>query len=656
MNKLFYPRLALTNLRKNKSTYFPYILSSVVIISMFYIIQSLYHAVRGSDFFGASTMGDILDLGSYIVGIFAVIILFYTNGFLIKRRKKELGLYSILGMEKKHIARLLFGETLITTLFSLVLGLGVGILLSKLMFLILFNMTQLGILITFQISIPAIVSTILLFLGIFLLALLKNLLQIHVSNPIALLQSSRQGEKEPKTKWVLAILGLLCLAAGYIMTLMVKTPFEAVAVFFVAVILVIIGTYALFTAGSIALLKLLRKRKKFYYNPRNFISVSGMIYRMKQNAAGLASICILSTTVLVILSSTVSLYVGQQDILSLRYPRDIVTQVPYSEGIEETVVDTLAESAAEHSLTILNATVYHSLTFSAMQQENFMNTDPEENAVMNDAIYEVSLIPLEDYNRASGQNLTLEPGEVLLHTNLSPWQEPDIRIGNLIFSVRGTLEEAAPIQSQQLSQVMQVIVPDLNTLQQLSASVPSAGKVGFTYNFDVDGSDENIEKFCNDFPDAMTVAGCELSQADNVFSGQIDFKSTFGTLFFIGIFLGTLFTMATVLIIYYKQVSEGYDDHDRFEIMQKVGLSRQEVKKTIHKQIMLVFFLPLVTAVVHILVAFHVISKLLMAFGLLNTNLFLLCTLGTILVFALAYAIVYMMTAKTYYKLVQRKN
>ena len=301
MNKLFYPRLALTNLRKNKSTYFPYILSSVVIISMFYIIQSLYHAVRGSDFFGASTMGDILDLGSYIVGIFAVIILFYTNGFLIKRRKKELGLYSILGMEKKHIARLLFGETLITTLFSLVLGLGVGILLSKLMFLILFNMTQLGILITFQISIPAIVSTVLLFLGIFLLALLKNLLQIHVSNPIALLQSSRQGEKEPKTKWVLAILGLLCLAAGYIMTLMVKTPFEAVAVFFVAVILVIIGTYALFTAGSIVLLKLLRKRKKFYYNPRNFISVSGMIYRMKQNAAGLASICILSTTVLVIL-------------------------------------------------------------------------------------------------------------------------------------------------------------------------------------------------------------------------------------------------------------------------------------------------------------------------------------------------------------------
>ena len=263
---------------------------------------------------------------------------------------------------------------------------------------------------------------------------------------------------------------------------------------------------------------------------------------------------------------------------------------------------------------------------------------------------------MEDYNRATGQALTLLPGEVFLYTKLSPWNESSIQLGNQTLVVRGSLPEAAPIQSSELSQVIQVAVPDLNTLQTILNAFPEAEGIRYTYDFDLEGFEEEIRAFCSDFPNAMADAGCDLIQADNVYDGQQDFLTTFGTLFFIGLFLGVLFTMATVLIIYYKQVSEGYDDRERFEIMQKVGLSHQEVKKTIHKQILLVFFLPLLIAVVHIAVAFHVISMLLMAFGLLNTNLFFLCTLGTILVFALAYVLVYAMTARTYYRLVQRKN
>lgn len=656
MSKLFYTRLAFTNLRKNKSTYFPYLLSSVVIISMFYIIQSLYYAATDAEFYGAGTMGSVLELGSYVVGLFAVLLLFYTNGFLIKRRKKELGLYSILGMEKRHIACLLLCETLLTTLISLLLGLALGLLLSKLMFLLLNNITQFSIQIAFQISLPPMLNTILLFLVIFLLTLLYNLRHIHISNPITLLQSSRQGEKEPKTKWPLALFGLLCIAGGYTITLLVQTPFEAVTLFFAAVILVILGTYSLFTAGSIALLKFLRSRKKFYYNPRNFISVSGMIYRMKQNAAGLASICILSTAVLVILSSTVSLYAGQQEILDHRYPRDIVTHSAYREGIERNAQQAANETAKLHSLKIRNAVSYRSLSFVAAQEGAVMNPEPKEGSTSPSQIYEVVLFPLEDYNRATGQALTLLPGEVFLYAKLSPWKESSIQLGNQTLAVRGSLPEAAPIQSSQLSQVIQVAVPDLNTLQTILADFSSAETIRYTYDFDLEGPEEGLRAFCSDFPNAMANAGCDLIQADNVYDGQQDFLTTFGTLFFIGIFLGVLFTMATVLIIYYKQVSEGYDDRERFDIMQKVGLNRQEVKKTIHKQILLVFFLPLLTAVVHIAVAFHVISKLLMAFGLLNTNLFFLCTLGTVLVFALAYVLVYAMTAKTYYRLVQRKS
>ncbi len=656
MSKLFYTRLAFTNLRKNKSTYFPYLLSSVVIISMFYIIQSLYYAATDAEFYGAGTMGSVLELGSYVVGLFAVLLLFYTNGFLIKRRKKELGLYSILGMEKRHIARLLLCETFLTTLISLMLGLALGLLLSKLMFLLLNNITQFSIQITFQVSLPPMLNTVLLFLVIFLLTLLYNLRHIHISNPITLLQSSRQGEKEPKTKWPLALFGLLCIAGGYTITLLVQTPFEAVALFFAAAILVILGTYSLFTAGSIALLKFLRSRKKFYYNPRNFISVSGMIYRMKQNAAGLASICILSTAVLVILSSTVSLYAGQQEILGHRYPRDIVTQSAYSEGVELKIQQASNETAQMYSLEVYNAVSFRSLSFVAAKEGGVMNTEPKEGSISASQIYEVVLFPVEDYNRATGQALTLLPGEVFLYTKLSPWNESSIQLGNQTLVVRGSLPEAAPIQSSQLSQVIQVAVPDLNTLQTILNAFPEAEGIRYTYDFDLEGFEEEIRAFCSDFPNAMADAGCDLIQADNVYDGQQDFLTTFGTLFFIGLFLGVLFTMATVLIIYYKQVSEGYDDRERFEIMQKVGLSHQEVKKTIHKQILLVFFLPLLIAVVHIAVAFHVISMLLMAFGLLNTNLFFLCTLGTILVFALAYVLVYAMTARTYYRLVQRKN
>ncbi|WP_406542331.1 FtsX-like permease family protein [Clostridium ljungdahlii] len=324
MNKLFYPRLAVINIKKNSKTYFPFILTCICTIMMFYIMHaiSINKGLDGAS--GSESLKTLLFLGTIVIGIFSAIFLFYTNSFLIKRRKKEIGLYNVLGLEKKHIAKILFFECIFTSVISLTAGLIGGIILNKLMFLLLIKMLNFKVSFGFSISVPSIIKTLIVFCSIFFVTLLSNLFQIKILKPIELLKGSEQGEKEPKTKWIMTIIGLAALCGGYGIALNVKSPLAALNLFFGAVILVMIGTYALFTAGSIAVLKFLRKQKNFYYKTGHFISVSGMMYRMKQNAVGLANICILSTAVLVMLSTTISLYAGMEDILKLRYPRDIV--------------------------------------------------------------------------------------------------------------------------------------------------------------------------------------------------------------------------------------------------------------------------------------------------------------------------------------------
>ena len=658
MRKLLYPRLAAQNIRKNKSTYFPYILSCITMIALFFSLVSIRDMVSDGSFYGIEQIGQILETCTPIAAIFTAIILFYTNSFVMKRRKKELGLYSILGMEKRHIARVLFFEVLYSGGISLLFGLLAGALFSRLMFLVLLKMVGLQVGISLAFSWHALGLTAALFTGAFLLTMVFNLLQIHAASPIALMQGSRQGEKEPKTKWLLAILGTLCLAGGYTMALMAETPVEALNLFFFAVLLVIIGTYALFTAGSIALFKLLRKKKAFYYNPRNFISVSGMIYRMKQNAAGLASICILSTAVLVVLSATVSLYLGEEDIIHNRYPREVAARVVNNEAAQDTVLSAVDNLARKHGVALQNQVYYRSFFTATIKDGQTFLTESDGAGFSIRDYYEVYLIPLEDYNRQYTLDKTLEPGEVLLCSDTS-FEGDTLTFAGNTYRIREKIEGTELTGKQQVTHAVNIILPSMQELESVLQNLPSTNtrplQTYFDYSFDLQGDEYNTDQFLLYLTDTLKATDCKVETVKNVYEARDSFLSLYGTLFFIGIFFGLLFMIATVLIIYYKQVSEGYDDRERYQIMQKVGLSKQEIKKTIHKQVLMVFFLPLVTAVVHSLVAFPCLSKVFVTMGLTNTTLYLICLAGTVLVFAAAYAIVYSLTAKTYYRLVERK-
>jgi len=657
MSKMFYPKLALINIRKNGKTYFPYILTCIGTIIMFYIMHFLSVNDGLDKMSGGNDLKFILNLGTYVIGLFSVIFLFYTNSFLIKRRKKELGLYNILGMEKKHIAKVLFWETIFISFISMAFGLLGGIGTSKLMFLLLLKILHFEVPMGFFVSIQSLAITALLFLIIFALALLNNLRQIHLSKPIELLQGGQVGEKEPKTKWLLALFGTCCLAGGYYIALTTESPLEALFLFFIAVILVIIGTYALFTAGSIALLKILRKNKKFYYKIGNFTSISGMIYRMKQNAVGLANICILSTFVLVMVSTTVSLYIGMDDLLRTRFPRDIVINAfDVSEETSEALNNMVAEETERLDITMKDKVHYRYMSFTMIQDENsFIAT--RSNTMTVDGICVLELIPLDEYNRMENRSVTLEKNEILLFSLKDAITSDTINISGNSFKIKERLAKLSidSTSSAMLFNTYYIIVPDAATIDNLyHSSTENEGDMGnlsYYFAFDAEGTVEDeiaLTKVLRQKIKEIGVAGF----AEGAEASRESFYSVYGGLFFLGIFLGTLFIMATVLIIYYKQISEGYDDKGRFEIMQKVGMSKSEVRKSIRSQVLMVFYLPLATAVVHIAFAFKVITKLLALLNLTNVPLFALCTIGTILVFGIFYGIVYALTARVYYQIV----
>lgn len=661
MHKALYPRLAVTNLKKNGSTYFPYMLTCVCCVLNFYTMHTMASNPGLQRMPGASSLSAILWLGVWILGLFSTVLIFYTNGFLIKRRKKELGLYSILGMEKKHIARVLLYETLFSSVLSLFIGLAGGLVIGRLLFMLLLNILRFSVPVVYSVPPASLTATALVFALIFGLTLLTNLRQIRLVNPIALLQGSRQGEKEPKASWILAVGGLLSLGGGYAISLTVKSPLDALLLFFLAVILVIAGTYCLFTAGSIAVLKLLKRNKRFYYKPDNFISVSGMMYRMKQNAVGLGNICILSTMVLVTISTTVSLYIGQEDILRRRFPMDMtITEEDASASIEP-LEKLVKEGAAAHGVRLEERYLYHSRQLFLYEEGgryvNASQIDTSKADVHRIAFAEV--IPLDDYAAMGGGAYTLEDGEILL------FSDDAAGYGRSVFSLLGkdyrVKEELAGIPiSRQVKNAVQtqfiLIVRDMETAEALMREfyqpedeIPIA--LPRRLSFRLEGTDEHclalaeeVQKGLRDRP-GVSVSSLHLERQS--------WYASFGGFLFIGIFLGLMFMMAAVLIIYYKQISEGYDDHDRFQIMQKVGMSRGEVRAAIRKQILLVFFLPLLVAALHMAMAMPVLTQLLALFSLYNVPLILLCMGATLLVFAGLYALVYTLTAKTYYTLVQ---
>lgn len=598
MNNFIYEKLAVTNLKNNRKTYVPYIFTGVLTVMMFYIIDALS---RGKGI-TQDTLKICLQYATGVIVVFAVIFLFYTNSFLIKRRKKEIGVYNILGMGKRHIARMMAVETILTAGISILGGLVFGIIFGKLMYLLLLKILHNSVDMQFSVNGTAIVQTVILFAGIFLLTYLYNILQIQLVNPVELLHGGNQGEKEPKSRWLLVIVGVAALGNGYWIALTTEAPLEALLKFFVAVVCVIIGTYALFIAGSIVVLKILRKNKAYYYNPKHFTSVSGMIYRMKQNGAGLANICVLSTMVLVMVSTTVSLYAGMEDILDSRFPRDVSIVCNEADtNKEETLQRLIKEQCEKAGVKITDRVRYRYGSMNAVLKGN--NLEKVEQYYPDNHFYYVEMITQEEYNRIEKKNVSLKEQEILTYTTNGKCGKKQINIAGQNYQVKKELSEmtSQPKSTAEMYKTLYIVFANAEQIERIES---------FSYadKFNLKGDDgkqkEALEQIQNEFyekfPDG-TMESRMLSRSS--------FYELYGGLFFIGIYLGSMFIMATVLIIYYKQISEGYDDRERYQIMQKVGMSKKEVKRSIRSQVLSVFFLPLVVAVIHVAVAFKVMKK-----------------------------------------------
>lgn len=656
MNRLFYMKLSINNIKKNSRSYIPYLLTCIGTIMMFYNMCFLLLVKDMGHISDNASLKYLLFLGAIIIGIFSIIFLFYTNSFLIKQRKKEFGLFNILGMEKRHIARVMINETIIIAIISLVSGILGGILFSKLMVLLLFKIIRFEVIFGFEIPKIAVISTIILFGFIFTLNLIHNIYQVHRSKPVELLSGGNVGEREPKTKWVTALTGAICLGVGYYLALTTETPLAALSLFFVAVILVMIGTHNLFTAGSIAILKSLKKNKAYYYKTSNFISISGMIYRMKQNAAGLANICILSTAVIITLSTTVSMYVGMEDVLRTRFPRNIEISAREISDEDTVKIDEIISLQSEKSgIAQENIIRYRNISFLSKQNgSEFEQMGPDEFDNNNLAL--LVFVTQDEYNKLENKSISLSENEALFYTLRGDMPGDNIKLNDINLSIREKLTsfESSGDSTAYISNTFYVVVDSLNTIERIYHSLHGNDDMpdfAYYYGFDVNADSDIQIQLINNLSDAISVTDLD-ARVDGAEASRASFYTLYGGLFFLGIFLGLLFIMATVLIIYYKQIAEGFDDKKRYEIMQKVGMSRAEIKKSIKSQVLMVFFLPLITAVIHIAFAFSMITKLLNVLNLSNIPLFALFTAITILVFGVFYTIVYTLTARTYYRIV----
>ncbi|MCI9651882.1 MAG: FtsX-like permease family protein [Lachnospiraceae bacterium] len=661
MKMSFYPKLAAGNMKKNARTYVPYMLTCIITVAMYYIVKSLSQNPGVKEMIGGGYLSELMFIGSHVVALFAVIFLFYTNSFLVKRRKKEFGVFNILGMEKRHLAWVLGWETAYLALGSLVLGLLLGIIMDKAMYLLVGKIIGGGVPLGFFVSARVIGQTVQIFAVIFLLICINAIRQVHVADPIALLQAGNAGEKEPSTRWLLALAGLVSVGGGYYIAITVSDPVASLLLFFVAVVLVIIGTYLLFTAGSIALLKILRKNRKYYYRTRHFVSVSGMIYRMKQNAVGLANICVLSTMVLVMVSTTTSLMIGMEDVVRERYPADIMV---YFKGDapqgNQAYIEAIRALQRERGLAVKNEMAYLYLGLSASHEYKYEESHEIGVTSALDYMDELFLITLDDYNAVMKERKTLEEGEVMVYSNRTSYDLPVFKLLGREYRVAEKLDSFVGNgqYSANMSNTIYIVVPDREALLEIYDAQrellgENARGIRQVYGFDMDADEEEQNAFYNDLLDCMAQNGISAVTEARA-EAKSSFISLYGGLFFIGVFLGVLFVMATVLIIYYKQISEGYDDRERFSIMQKVGMSRDEVKSAIHSQVVTVFFLPLIVAGIHVTAAFPLISKLLVLMQLTNTKLFIACTGACFLVFAVMYVFVYNLTARTYYRIVSR--
>ena len=673
MHKGIFSRLAKQNIRNNKSTYIPYMITCIFCIAMIYMMEflrdcpTLDQAVRQAD-----EVRMIVFTGEIVVEIFCIIFLIYSNSFLMKRRQKEIGLYNILGLERNHIGIVMFLETIITSIGSLAGGIAAGIIGSKLALLLLLKLLHIPSVLGFYISVKGIFTCLFMFGIVFLMILFLNLAKIHLSRPVELLRGNNTGEKEPAAKWLMALIGFICLGAGYYLAVTTESPIKAITIFLLAVILVMAGTYLLFTAGSIVILKFLRRRKSFYYRTGNFISISGMLYRMKQNAIGLASICILSTGVLLMISMTVSIYFGMNDIMLNRYPYDVDMSVTsISEDECQTAIEAFEKAIADNKVPVERSVEEIYLDIVCSKNGDQILIKPANTIRNSDSVLVLSLLDQAEYERLTGISANLNDGEIFAWYP-SAVQKDSVTVDETEFTVKKWLDKNPLTCGEDAvsdNAVLVVTDEDFKKFDEMRtemykgvSSAPAGEDLTLHLGLDITGSETDKIDFGTPVMEAVKDLRKNggLSENSWITSGirQQEYESYYadnGSLLFIGIFLGSLFLMGTAMIIYYKQISEGYEDQKRFEIMQKVGLSRREVRSSVRRQILMVFFLPLLMAMLHITMAFPMIRRMLLLFGMTNTKLFIGCTAGTVLIFAVVYGLIYLMTARSYYHIVERK-
>ncbi len=680
MNSIrFHLKLATANIKKNKRLYIPHIFAEAGLIAMFYIMMTLQKDENLVKV--ASQLLMIIEMGVAVVVILSFIIVLYTNSFLMKQRKREFGLYNVLGMNKTDIGHILFFENFISYIMSSVIGIGIGILLYKLCTSLICKILKIPTILGFYISTKGIIITIGLFFVLFFITYIYNQWQIIRLKPSTLLLSNQMGEKEPKIKWILLLLGLLFLGGGYYLAITIESPLQALEIIFIAIILVIIGTYFLFVAGTIALLKSLKKNKKYYYQPNHMTAVSGLLYRMKQNAVGLSSICILATGVLVMLSTTVSLYAGVEDSVNslqendLQISGNILGDVHSGKQIQSEFIELIKKVAKELDIevTYLDTKNYFEAVYE-YENGNLLSME-SKNSTGSTEMNSITLMTASEYERLMGIKLNLQKNQVAcMPVNDGANNEfKHFYIDNMEFENVYTLEKVPSTRNTfTIFECYFMVVSDETVMnqiiQQYFSDLPAVNKgenniVALNYNGTDSQKTEFEERIKKEATDVISNLSKNNSPANET---QFNFDSKkelyqnlyqmVGGFLFLGIMLGIVFVFATAIIIYYKQISEGYEDRHRFIIMQKVGMSNREVQKSIRSQIFLVFFLPLIVAIIHLGVAFKPLNCLLQIFFMPNSSLFFICAVISVIIFAVIYGFIYSITAKTLHHTIYSKG
>lgn len=673
----FYCRLGWNNVKKNSMLYIPNILAGMGLTAVFYILSAIAEDRRLCEVPGGIYLSTIIPFGVIVLAVLSFIIILYTNSFLMKQRNSEFGLYNVLGMEKQHIGKILFWETAISSFFVLLGGLAAGIILYKLCILFICRILAVDSILGFYVvSFKAVIVTSVFFLSMYLLTYLFNRIRIARMKPTEMLESTHAGEREPKVKWLLLLVGLVSLGIGYYISIAIKEPLKAIELFFVAVVLVIVGTYCLFITGSIALLKVMKNNQRFYYHKKHMIAVSGLFYRMKQNAVGLASISILATMVLIMISTTISMYSGISDTVNRQYPHQLSLSANYRVNGENVSVPcddllTMVRKSAQKTqleISFVEQQRYLSDVFCWDGENLLTNMENKEGNLV-----ECWFITAEEYLNLTGESLNLSENQIAVYglPENSQRIEGTIAIGERTFEGVPVLS-SYPINMEKYNIVdcFGFVVSNEAVFQyiyELQTKEYSTDFSSISNNLILDFEDESVaassyngfikelselmQQYVNEKPNSNDEYKIN---ADSKWEAMENLNGMYGTLLFLGVMLSVIFLFATALIIYYKQISEGYEDRKRFEIMRKVGMSEIEVKGTIRSQIRLVFFLPLLVAGIHVTFAYPILTRLPEVLFQSNKIFVIACMAVSMGIFAIIYILIYRLTAKNYYRIIRR--